>query len=450
MRATGQGMRLVSVFSTALLAVAAVPGMLRATTYDFNTTISGPVSDSGVRIINNATVTVAAGGTWTASGNFYINDGGGPNATVNVAGGALNYTGGGGDGFQVGWWFGGYFNISAGSATLANMEIYSGYVTVSGSGTLNITGRDVLFSRDGGQPSYLTISGGTANLRGLRSQNTGTASTKLVLSAGELSLGAGGIYNTGGAGNEVELVFTGGTLKLSNNGPIAVPLSSDTVNALFIDGVQQAAGTWGKTGSGADHINDTYFTGSGVLTVLPLGRPPTARFTATPTNGFAPLAVEFANSSATDGGAITNCFWDFGDATTTNTAAVSNLAHTFSSAGTYSVTLVVSSDAGGSSSASQTVVVATVPVPDFEAGRAIRLDKDGGHASLTLEATEGLRYRVVCKDDLLAAGEWRAVMPPEPDGWTNGAGPTITLTDTNAAGVQHRFYRIEAKSVDAP
>ena len=44
-------------------------------------------------------------------------------------------------------------------------------------------------------------------------------------------------------------------------------VGTDTINALYLGGVGQAAGTWGATGSAAMNINDTYFTGTGVLFV---------------------------------------------------------------------------------------------------------------------------------------------------------------------------------------
>jgi autotransporter-associated beta strand protein len=43
---------------------------------------------------------------------------------------------------------------------------------------------------------------------------------------------------------------------------------TDTVDKLFLDGEQQAAGTWGATGSGAVHVNDTFFSGFGTLNVI--------------------------------------------------------------------------------------------------------------------------------------------------------------------------------------
>jgi len=44
--------------------------------------------------------------------------------------------------------------------------------------------------------------------------------------------------------------------------------TTNYVSGLYFNDVPQAAGTWGRTGSGADHINDTYFSGrTGVLSV---------------------------------------------------------------------------------------------------------------------------------------------------------------------------------------
>ena len=37
--------------------------------------------------------------------------------------------------------------------------------------------------------------------------------------------------------------------------------------ALLVDGKPAKGGTWGATGSGADHIDDTIFSGTGLLTI---------------------------------------------------------------------------------------------------------------------------------------------------------------------------------------
>lgn len=56
-------------------------------------------------------------------------------------------------------------------------------------------------------------------------------------------------------------IASGAILNLDTNG------GTDTVGSLFFGTTQQAAGTWGATGSGATHIDDTHFTGSGLLSV---------------------------------------------------------------------------------------------------------------------------------------------------------------------------------------
>jgi autotransporter-associated beta strand protein len=58
------------------------------------------------------------------------------------------------------------------------------------------------------------------------------------------------------------------TNKLSINSGGAVGITgNETVSTLFIEGVEMAEGTYGATDSGAAHIDDTHFTGTGVLTV---------------------------------------------------------------------------------------------------------------------------------------------------------------------------------------
>lgn len=84
-------------------------------------------------------------------------------------------------------------------------------------------------------------------------------------------------------------------------------------------------------------------TQTGAVTVT-VPTPPTASFNATPVSGTYPLAVAFTDTST---GSITNRFWNFGDGATTNTIATS-VAHTYNSAGTNTVQLIVSGLAGSS------------------------------------------------------------------------------------------------------
>jgi uncharacterized protein (TIGR03790 family) len=78
------------------------------------------------------------------------------------------------------------------------------------------------------------------------------------------------------------------------------------------------------------------------LVVANAPTPPAAFFNASPTSGPAPLAVSFTDTSTGD---ITNRYWNFGDGATTNVNATA-LSHTYASAGSYTVELVVSGPAG--------------------------------------------------------------------------------------------------------
>ncbi|MEI6083472.1 MAG: S8 family serine peptidase, partial [Verrucomicrobiota bacterium] len=84
---------------------------------------------------------------------------------------------------------------------------------------------------------------------------------------------------------------------------------------------------------------------------------PVAAFNATPTNGLAPLAVNFTDLST---GTITNWLWDFGDGTTTNIV----VTHLFT--GSNDVRLIVTGPLGVSTSAVVTVLATNlIPTADL-------------------------------------------------------------------------------------
>jgi len=87
---------------------------------------------------------------------------------------------------------------------------------------------------------------------------------------------------------------------------------------------------------------------------------PTARFTATPTSGNAPLAVQFDASLSSDAdGSIELYSWDFGD---NSTGSGEVLSHTYTAVGTtnYTVRLTVTDNQGATASTT-TVITAIVP-----------------------------------------------------------------------------------------
>ena len=71
--------------------------------------------------------------------------------------------------------------------------------------------------------------------------------------------------------------------------------------------------------------------------------PPTADFSATPTTAPAPLSVAFTDTSSPGSAAITAWTWNFGDG---HASAAQNPEHFYATAGTYTVSLTVTSSVG--------------------------------------------------------------------------------------------------------
>ncbi|PKL62972.1 MAG: hypothetical protein CVV31_03000 [Methanomicrobiales archaeon HGW-Methanomicrobiales-2] len=107
---------------------------------------------------------------------------------------------------------------------------------------------------------------------------------------------------------------------------------------------------------------------------------PTAAFTANRTTGAAPLAVQFTDTSA---GGPTSWTWDFGDG---ETSTEQSPAHTYATAGTYTVSLNATNAAGSNTHTEAgyiTVSAAPVlPVANFSA------DPTSGTAPLTVTFTD--------------------------------------------------------------
>ena len=96
---------------------------------------------------------------------------------------------------------------------------------------------------------------------------------------------------------------------------------------------------------------------STTITVTAPTGAPTASFTAAPTSGQAPLAVQLTDTST---GSPTSWSWDFGDGTT---STAQNPTVTYQSAGTYTVTLIASNASGSSAPATTTVTVTPAAGP---------------------------------------------------------------------------------------
>ncbi len=134
---------------------------------------------------------------------------------------------------------------------------------------------------------------------------------------------------------------------------------------------------WFEFNDGVDHV---YSDGSNTLKSPKKGNyslsvsqgpePPNAVITANPTNGQEPLTVSFDASQSTDpNDDITGYYWDFGDG---NTDSGVTVTHTYSTAGTYTVTLTVV-DSNGFTDNDTVVISVSVnnpPTADFSWGAA--------------------------------------------------------------------------------
>jgi len=115
---------------------------------------------------------------------------------------------------------------------------------------------------------------------------------------------------------------------------------------------------------------------------------PTAAFSLTPSSGDYPLIVSFTDSST---GAPTSWNWNFGDG---NTSSIQSPTHTYTSAGTYSPSLVVANSAG-SNSVSHSL---TVTVPSSGPGFNITFEEYGADATYsgkTITSSTYAAYHVI-------------------------------------------------------
>ena len=177
--------------------------------------------------------------------------------------------------------------------------------------------------------------------------------------------------------------------------------------------------------------------------------PPVAAFTAAPTNGYVPLQTVFTDNST---GTITNRHWVFGDGNTFDTVSQVSVTNLYTNAGLYTVSLTVSGPEGASTNTKAGLIgVLVVPVPKFVATNRPAMSVADGALTLNVECVDGLQYRLVCKDNLMATGTpWAAVTPSSTDGWTNGFNGNISILDPGSTGAVQRFYRLESKSISAP
>jgi len=105
-------------------------------------------------------------------------------------------------------------------------------------------------------------------------------------------------------------------------------------------------------GPGINTVQTDLFSIVGMMLTVPA---PVANFAANPTSGTAPLNVAFTNQST---GSITSFAWTFGDGGTSTLASPS---HTYSTAGTFSVSLTVTGPGGSNTRTANNLITVNAP-----------------------------------------------------------------------------------------
>ncbi len=166
-----------------------------------------------------------------------------------------------------------------------------------------------------------------------------------------------------------------------------------------------------------------------------------ADFTATPTTGFYPLTVAFSDTSE---GTASSWFWDFGDG---GNATTKNPSHTYTAAGSYTVTLTVSGT-GGEDTITRTgyirvgvpeiTVSATTPsIPETGGGNGQFTVRRSDYISVPLTvnytvsgtAVSGSDYTALSGSVTIQSGSSSAVIPVAPI-WdkVNDGDKTVVVT----------------------
>ncbi len=158
-----------------------------------------------------------------------------------------------------------------------------------------------------------------------------------------------------------------------------------------------------------------------VVSVSPANLPPVARITATPTTGYAPLAVTFGGSTSSDpDGTISTYKWTFGDG---STSTLANVTKTYSNIGSYTATLTVTDNSGATGTASVPISVTQDPAKVIRV-QSISLTFVSGHGQAVVKASN-LNGTAVA--GATVTGSWSGVAAGTVTAVTDSTG-TATLT----------------------
>src|SRR5256885_13578271 len=159
--------------------------------------------------------------------------------------------------------------------SVALNDVTNDIINIDGTGGITITS----VIKDAGG-NHITLAGSGSGMLTLSGANTYTGGTTInsakAVATVNSALGAGNVtVNTSGVGLTLQGAFNNyiadtATVTIASGAKMALNQTggSDTVGALVLGGVAQAsAGTYGSSASGATNVNDTFFSGTGTLTL---------------------------------------------------------------------------------------------------------------------------------------------------------------------------------------
>ena len=189
-------------------------------------------------------------------------------------------------------------------------------------------------------------------------------------------------------------------------------------------------------------------TKSNYLTVIPSVSPkPVVALSASPTTGNAPLNVAFTDTSTNS---PTAWNWNFGDGTTSTSK---NPTHTYSAAGTYTVSLTASNTAGSNTATKTSYITATAVPTGQKPVVAFSASPTSGNAPLSVIFTDASANSPTAWKWTFGDGTTSTEKNPTHK-YTTAGSYTVTLTATNAAGsntaTKSAYIKVTSSTTSTP
>ncbi|HXB59359.1 MAG TPA: choice-of-anchor Q domain-containing protein [Candidatus Acidoferrales bacterium] len=330
------------------------------------------------------------------------------------------------------------FNVASGTTDVLNSLIIAngsagdgnGGGILNGDGTVTLEQCTLSGNSAGGDGGGIVNGGGTLDVT-----NSIVAGNNATNSGGDISL-AGGALTYGGS-NLVENVYNNdGTI----NGPVPLDAAPDLASLGNYGGPTETMPPLpGSPAIGAGSVGANTFTNdqrgyartqNGLIDIGAVELPAVQPFSATPTNGLAPLTVQFnATNADSDGSAIVRWNWSFGDG---NASVVQNPTDIYSTGGVFSPGLIVTNSLGLALGVSGPAIAVYLPT---------LTDISLSGNNLTLSGTNGfsgVTYTLLTSTNLaLPLSQWTSLVTNTCN--ANGAF-SLTLTNVLNPPVPGQFY----------